>query len=354
MSIASAAASRVRVPFRRPFVTAAGTFDARDAWIVRIRDTAGREGVGEAGLDPAAGPDALAALADCMRAAVTTPKRPPAADDPDPVRRAVAAGFAGAIDDHALHGMPLRSGFVLVNATIATDALDDTLEAVERAIAAGFECLKVKVGDEWSTEAFVERLELIRAVAGDDMELRIDANGAWDIETAIERLTAIGHLRIHYVEQPIPPGDDAALGYVRRRSPIDVAADESVDSASSAAAIVAAAAADVLVLKPGRLGGTGVARGIARSAAAAGVGVTVSNLLETGVGLAAAIRVAAGLPVAARSHAHGLGTASLLVDDLLATRLEVRDGRVAIPAGPLVLDEAAIERWTVDRAGDAR
>lgn len=351
MTIANVSAVRVRIPFRRPFVTSAGTFEARDAWIVRIRDAQGREGVGEAGLDPIAGPAELEALAAAMRAAVATGRRPPHLDDGDPIQRAVAAAFAGAIEDHALHGAPLPPGFVTVNATIATEALDDTLHAVERALDAGFECLKLKVGGERTSEGLAERLALVRALAGQDIELRVDANGAWDPEIAVDRLAAIADSGIAYAEQPIPPGDVAALAKVRRLSPVDIAADESIASRTDAAAVVAGMAADALVIKPGRVGGPGEARAIARDATKAGVGVTVSNLLETGVGLTAAIRVAAGLRGPARAAAHGLATADVLVHDLLAAPLEVRDGRIHVPDGPIELDEVALERWTTERVG---
>lgn len=354
MTIASASAVRVRISFRHPFVTAVGRFEIRDAWIVRIRDTHGHEGVGEASLDPAAGPEALEALAAAVRAWVMTPRRPPAADDPDPIRRAVAAAFAGAIEDHALHGSPLGPGFIPVNATVATEDLDDTLDTVERALDAGFVCLKIKVGDEPTADGLAERLTLVRALVGPDIELRLDANGAWEPEVAVDRLAAIGHLGIAYVEQPIQPGDIASMAEIRRLSPVDIAADELVGTRADAEAILAAGAADALVIKLGRVGGPLEARAIARAAIHIGAGVTISNLLETGVGLAAAIRVAAGLPKARRTHAHGLGTADLLVDDLLATPIEVIDGRVAVPTEPLVLDESAVARWAVERVGDDR
>jgi o-succinylbenzoate synthase len=353
--VTSASAVRVRIPFRRPFVTAAGTFRERDAWIVRLRDDDGREGIGEASLDPAAGPESLDALAVAIRAAVLDAdgwdRRPPATD---PVALAVRAAFAGAIEDLGRNDAPALPTFVHVNASIASETLDDVLEAVEAALDAGYDCLKLKGGSEHTTEGLVERLSLARAVASDDIELRLDVNGAWDPATAVERIGAIAPLDIAYVEQPIPPGDLGTLAWLRRVAPVDIAADESIGSRGDAAAVLAANAADVLVVKPARVGGSGEARAIAAAAAEHGVSVTISNLLETGVGLAAALRVAAGLPDPDRGYAHGLATADLLVSDLLATPLEVHDGRVAVPGGPLVLDEAALDRWAVDRAGPDR
>lgn len=348
-----ASAVHVRVPFRRPFVTAAGTFRERDAWIMRLRDAEGHEGVGEACLDPAAGPPALDALARGVRAAVAeadawTGDEPPAHDA---ASLAVRAAVAGALDDLRRHDERDLPTFVHVNASIAIESLDGLLEAVEAALDAGYDCLKLKGGGEHTTEGLVERLSLARAVAGDDIELRLDVNGAWDTDTAIERIGAIAPIDIAYVEQPIPPGDLGALAWLRRVAPVDIAADESIASRADAEAVLAASAADVLVVKPARVGGPGEARTIASAAAAAGAGITISNLLETGVGLTAALRVAAALPDPDRGYAHGLATADLLVSDLLATPLEVHDGRMAVPGGPIVLDEAALARWTVERVG---
>ncbi len=359
MSGLRASAVRVRVPFRRSFVTAAGTFHERDAWIVRLRDADGREGVGEASLDPAAGPESLDALAAAIRAAVLDPDAWDRGDDrrpvvPDPVRLAARAAFAGATEDLGRRDAPELPTFVHVNASIASETLDDVLEAVEAALDAGYDCLKLKGGGEHTTEGLVERLSLARALAGEDIELRLDVNGAWDAATAVQRIGAIAPIDIAYVEQPIPPGDVEMLAWLRRVAPVDIAADESITSRADAVAVLAASAADVMVVKPARVGGPGEARAIATAAAGHGVGVTISNLLETGVGLVAGLRVAASLPDPERGYAHGLATADLLVSDLLATPLEVHDGRMAVPGGPIVIDEDALERWSIERAGERR
>jgi o-succinylbenzoate synthase len=363
-ALAGASAVRVRIPFRSPFVTAAGTWHERDAWIVTLRDAEGREGVGEASLEPGASTADVDALAAAVRAAIADPARwSGAPGDADvagagsgngAVALALQAAFAGAAADLERHRAPGPTGFVPVNATIATESLDETLEAVEAALDAGFDCLKLKGGREHTSEGLVERLALVRALAGDDIELRLDVNGAWDRQIAAERLGAIAHLDIAYVEQPIPPGDLETLAWLRRVSPIEIAADESVGSRADAEAVLAAGAADVLVVKPARVGGPHEAEAIAAAAAGRGVAVTISTLLETGVGLAAAIRVAAALRGPDRRRAHGLATANVLVDDLLATPLEVHDGRIRIPAEPLELDEAAVARWAVGRVEGSR
>lgn len=349
MTLERAGAVRVRVPFRAPFATATGTWHARDTWILRLRDADGREGVGEANLDPTADDAAHERLAAAVRHWASGGE----ADLGIAAGRAVAAAVeAGHLDLGAieLDGGPVDES-VAVNATIATEDLAASVAAARDAVARGFTTLKLKGGRERSTAELVDRLGAVRSAVGPGIALRLDVNGAWDPMTARERLAALVPFDLEYVEQPIPPGDVAALAAIRAASAASIAADESVESLGAARALLAADAADVMVVKPGRVGGPQVALAIAREAAAAGVGVTISTLLDTGVGLTAALRLAAGLG----GGVHGLATADVLEHDLLAAPLVVRDGRIVVPAGHgTALDDGAIERFAIERVGDVR
>lgn len=352
-SVVGTSAVRVRIPFRRPFVTAAGTWLERDGWIVRLHAADGRVGVGEASLDPAADSADLDALAAAVRSFV--------ADDTEPVGVALKGAIAAAALDLGLVALeaetnaaaaptpaPAPAPTVAVNATIATEDLAASVADARAAVERGFTTLKLKGGLERSTSELVTRLAAVRDAVGPGVALRLDVNGAWDPATARDRLRGLAAIRLAYVEQPIPAGDPAALARLRAASPIPIAADESVSSLAAARSLLAAGAVDVLVVKPGRVGGPVVALAIAREAEAAGVAVTISTLLETGVGLTAAMRVAACLP----DRAHGLATADALASDLLTTPLEVRAGRMTVPvAGTLELDEAALDRFAIERIG---
>ncbi|MBX3032276.1 MAG: o-succinylbenzoate synthase, partial [Chloroflexi bacterium] len=133
------------------------------------------------------------------------------------------------------------------------------------------------------------------------------------------------------VEQPLDASlGIAALARLRSRVGVPIAADELVTDLTAAGRILDARAADVLVVKPARVGGPRAVLRIAERAAAAGVGITISTLYETGIGVAGALHVAATLP---GDTAHGLATAALLADDPTVGLPEVRDGRLALPAG---------------------
>jgi L-Ala-D/L-Glu epimerase len=312
---------RIRVPFRERFVTAAATWTARDAWIVVRRLDDGTCGAGESAVQDGE----LQAALDMVR-----------------------------LD---LQGPPDGRPWVGVNATIGALTTDAAVEAAAVAVGAGFRTLKLKAVPGESVGALVERLRAVRAVVGPAVALRLDVNGTWDRDGALERLRALDGVGLQYVEQPLPREAVADAAALRRETGVAVAADEPVTSLAAAQAILDAGAADVLVVKPGRVGGPTTASAIATMAAARGVPVVVSSLFETGIGLAAGIACAATLPDVdgwpAMDRDHGLATADVLVDDLIVEPLVLVGGRIRAPGGPgtgalgVRLDEAAVAHYAV-------
>jgi o-succinylbenzoate synthase len=383
--IVAATATRLAIPFRRPFVTATGTWWERETWLFHLVDATGRTGHGEACLDPAAGPAERERLAGLIRAtipAIAGPgdaaeriERGIGASPDDAVGSAVAAAVVSAMVD--LGGPATGAGqeppypattepsgttsTVPVNATVGAEDPAATVAAAIEAVQAGFTTLKLKGGREASSRDLVERLAAVRRAVGPGIELRLDVNGAWDLPTARDRLAALADLGLAYVEQPIPPGDPEVFAALRSEAAVPIAADESVTSRRAARALLAADAVDVLVVKPCRVGGIAAATAIVRDAARSGVPVVISTLLETGVGLAVALRAAVvatdAAPTDRPAPAHGLATADLLADDLLAEPLRIASGRMAVPSGPglgVDVDPAAVDRWTLERVEAGR
>jgi o-succinylbenzoate synthase len=364
IAIRSLTADRLRIPFRRPFVTASGMWLERELWLLRLTDADGRVGVGEAVLDGDATEVMETLLAALVREAVD----------------AAATGELPARDDLELHGTPGRAlnaaleaatldledsdepldetedEGIGVNATLPSLGPEAMAEAARQAVEAGFLTLKLKGGAERETEVLAERVAAVRRAVGPDVALRLDVNGAWDIQTAEDRIEAIARFDLEYVEQPLATGDDEALGDLRRRVSVPIAADEAVESVRAARDLLEYDAVDVLVVKLARVGGPSAARELAELAAAHDVRVVMSNLFETGVGIAAAMTVAAELPVvgAGGPPDHGLATAGLLEHDLLRQSLIVEDGRIHAPGGDgsgglgIALDPRALERFRVE------
>jgi o-succinylbenzoate synthase len=349
-------AVHVVVPFRRPFEAAHGVFAARNSWILRVGDRDGREGFGEVALDPSTSTADLTAVGRAVREMVdllTDGLEPDwsGRGGSGPIGRAVRAGVDSALELLAA-GASGASGqvSVAVNATVGyTDPAEAAAAAIE-ALGAGFAALKVKLVASESPVALAARLTAIRRAVGGSVKLRLDANGIWDLATAVGRLNAIAAYEIEYVEQPLPADDIAGHAILRRETPVPVALDESVTDEAAARRILDAGAADVLVVKPARVGGPEIVRAIAARAAFAGVPVVLSTFFETGIGTVAAVRSAVALPMVGQEQAHGLATTGLLEHDLLAVPMALVAGRITLPAS-LQLDFEAIDRYTLERIG---
>ena len=231
------------------------------------------------------------------------------------------------------NGLPTPAETVPVNATIGDAEPDATAREAKRAIADGFDCLKVKVGVR-DLDADVERLREIRRAVGPDVVLRADANGAWDRETARRALDRLAQLDLAYVEQPLPADDldgTAAIRAAARNAgsgdDVPIALDESLAS-HDLDRVLAADAADVVVLKPMALGGPDRALSAAMRAREAGVEPVVTTTIDAVVARTAAVHVAAAIPDVAPC---GLATGSLLAEDLAADPCSVSEGYVTVP-----------------------
>jgi O-succinylbenzoate synthase len=167
-------------------------------------------------------------------------------------------------------------------------------------------------------------------------------------------MAAIEPFRIEFVEQPLAAWDVPGHAALRERVRVPIALDESIDSEGSARAALAEGAADVIIVKPARVGGSAATMRIVEAASAAGASAVLGTFYETGVGIAAVLRIAASMPAMARSSmpalepAHGLATAGILVHDLLHVPMPIAKGRMAVPAA-VGLDRKEVDRYTLER-----
>ena len=235
--------------------------------------------------------------------------------------RTLAAHLAG---DHGDVVAPT----VAVNALIAAPDPSEVEEAARDAARAGFKTVKLKVGAA-DPAVDVERVRAARTGLGPAVELRLDANGAWDPPTALDVLDRLHDCDIAYCEEPVPGID--AIAAVGRRSPIPVAADESIRGEADAIGALGLGVA-TLIVKPQALGGPDVAMSITARAREAGASVIVTSFLDSAVGVAHALHVAAAVDAAGTgSRTHGLATSGLLAADVVEA-LPVIDGAMAVPA----------------------
>jgi o-succinylbenzoate synthase len=359
MRVRSVRVDQLEIPFRVPFEAADRTWRSRRLAIVHLTGD-DLEGLGEIALEGPGGlpvpipPGLLELLVGVdVSAPAALDRALVAIESGWTLGRAARSGAESAALDLAARaaGAPLRHRLagrardrVWLNGLVGADPPEAAARAAVDLVAAGFRCLKLKAGGDTA-----ERVAAVRAAVGQGVRLRLDANGTWPERQAVQLIHELVPFDLEFVEQPIPPSlGPAVLARVRRAVDVPIAADESVSDPAAAAELMLAGAADVLVVKPSRVGGPRQARRIIELATDLGVGVVVSTLFESGIGLSAAFQVAA--TVADGEAAHGLATSGMLATDLLLDGPTVEGGALAMTGEPglgVRLDPVAIRAYLV-------
>ena len=337
-----------RIPFRRPFATSQATEAERHGFLLRLVTDKGLVGLGEAAPLPGSGSrvrfdvvtlletvslqlqgthvegvdDALGSVDLLHPAAVASVRCGLDTAVCDVLSQATGLPVALWLAGQAAEAVP-------VNATVAVPDAASAAEAAARARALGLPCVKLKVGMAGDVEAERERVSAVRNAIGDRLQLRLDANGAWDEEQAIATIRALEPYGLQFVEQPVASGNLQAMRRVCEAVDTPIAADEDVTDLEAAVRVLRARAAQTLVIKPMAVGGLRMARKIIEEAQSEGVSCIVTTSIDSGIGIAAALHLAATLP--APVPACGLATADLLTTDLLASPLAIRGGWMQRP-----------------------
>lgn len=353
-----------RIPFVAGFTTAAGAMKVREGVLLQLATSDGNTGLGEGSPLAAFGggtvDDVLDVLSDRAAALIGAELASvPGIVAALPRDRSGASAAYCALDVAAWDALGKARGtrvagllggsvspMVPANATVGAPTLEAAVAAARAAVDAGFHTIKLKVGVAGTPEAEAKRVAAVRVAIGPEAGLRLDANGAWSEDEAIETIRLLEAYRPQYIEQPVPAGDPAALGRVRHAVMMPVAADEAVTGLAAVKALIGAAAADVLIVKPMAVGGLEPARTIVELGTLAGLRVVVTTTIDTGIGVAAALHLATTLP--RPIPACGLATGPLLAGDLLVEPLPARDGAMTLPAGPglgVAIDETQLARY---------
>ena len=335
----------VAVRLRSPFVSASGATEARELLLVRIEDAEGWVGLGEAAplehydgvrledcraaledcrsvLAASDGSDRAELLRECARAAVL-PQAVAAVDlalwdlagrrDGEPAWRLLGARAAPAVE---------------VNQTIAAGDRAGAVAGALEAREAGYRVVKIKVGigDD------AGRLAALRAAAGPDMAIRLDANGAWSVPEAAAALRALAPARIELCEEPVHGLDE--LAELAEQADVEVAMDESAALPGALEHRVC----ETVCLKISRCGGITGTIEAARQARGAGYDVYLASTLDGPLGIAAALHAAA---VIRPDRACGLATISQFADRPAV--LVPEGGRLSPPPGAGLGD--GLESW---------
>jgi O-succinylbenzoate synthase len=237
---------------------------------------------------------------------------------------------------------PVRTS-IPVNVTVPAVGPQAAADIVRA--SAGCGTAKVKVAEPGQTEAdALARVEAVRDALGPGGKVRVDANGGWDVDAAVRMVRLLDRVGLEYVEQPCRTVEE--LADVRRQVDVPVAADESIRRADDPLRVARLEAADIAVLKVQPLGGVAACLRIAEQI---GLPVVVSSALETSVGIAAGLALAAALPEL--PYACGLATLQLLDGDVTSNPFVVVDGAVAVSrpepdlAATVAADDITVRRW---------
>lgn len=355
----------------RQFSSAAGALTERIGAIVRLTTDSGIEGIGEATPLPDRQTDALAEMNEDLKRMANdlTGYELTSAQSLDDLPDAIAT-VSCAVETAALDALGRAQGVsvasllapavrdsVAVNAVIAEPDARRAGEAAQAARQAGFACVKLKVGMARDLESERARVALVREALDPEVLLRLDANGAWSTAEAVRMIRALARYQIDLVEQPIARGDPNGMAAVRSAVNVPIAADEDVTDEAAALRLVEANAVDCLVVKLMAVGGPRTALRIAEIAKLASISTIVTTSIDSGVGVAAALHVAAAVP--GELLPCGLATRSFLTKDLVTQPLEVEGGYMRLPPDPglgIELDEAAgtATRYSLEGLSDAR
>ena len=263
-----------------------------------------------------------------------------------------ARWLRGTLDQLTENRTPVRDR-VSVNVTIPEVSPDTAYELVT---TSGCKTAKVKVAGSSSLTEDVERVRAVRQAIGPQGHVRVDANGSWSLEEALEALEILGEVGLEYAEQPCASVEDLALlrkELAKSGLAVPIAADESIRRAEDPLRVAALAAADVVVLKVQPLGGTAKVLELAEQLAPCKV--VISSALETSVGIHASLKAACELPDA--PLACGINTVRLFTGDVVRNPLIAKDGELVLGETPTPTDELLEEfaapkpraRWWKDR-----
>lgn len=212
-------------------------------------------------------------------------------------------------------GFTHGEGSIEINGLIWMGDFDKMIERIDEKVAAGFHCIKLKIGAiDWKNE--VGMIEYIRRKYSDStLQIRVDANGAFSMDNALPRLKRLADLGVHSIEQPIPAGMPELMAFLCQVSPLRIALDESLigiygkENKENLLDVVKPA---FVILKPSLCGGFSGAEEWIRLSEERGIGWWVTSALESNVGLNALAQWTATLDT---TIPQGLGTGGLFTNN---------------------------------------
>ena len=219
---------------------------------------------------------------------------------------------------------------IVINGLVWMGSQQEMLGRIEEKLKQGFHCIKLKIG----AIDFELELDMVRRIrdrfSRSEVELRVDANGAFEFDEALYKLELLAQYAIHSIEQPIKPNQWGYMAELCRESPLPIALDEEligINMPEMKAHVLNIIKPAYIVLKPSLHGGMKGVREWVDIAAKQGIRSWITSALESNVGLNAIAQLAADIYGTNNIMPQGLGT-GLLFTDNIPMRLEIRGEKI--------------------------
>jgi o-succinylbenzoate synthase len=344
MKITGVELRRIAMPLVAPFRTSFGTESTRDILLVRVV-TPDSEGWGEcvAMSDPLYSSEYVDGAAEVLARFLI-----PALAAVDNLHASAVAPALGAFKGHLMAkaaleaavldaelraaGMPLARYLGATQARVACgvsvgimESIPQLIDAVAGYLDEGYQRIKLKIEQGWD----VEPVRAVRERFGGIL-LQVDANAAYTLGEA-RQLARLDPFDLLLIEQPLPEDDVRGHAELARMLRTPICLDESITSARAAADAIALGACRIVNIKPGRVGGYLEARRLHDVCAAHGIPVWCGGMLETGIGRAANLALAALPGFVLPGDTSG---SSRYYHQDITPPFVLSDGYLPVPAGP--------------------
>ena len=320
--------------FKQPAGTSRGVYTTRKIWLLTV-EHGGRTAIGEFAPLPQLScddiPDYEAVLrrfCDIIEATGSIPY--------DEMRNypSMLFGVETALaqlsrTDGLLYDTPFSHGEegIPINGLVWMGTHDEMLSRLKEKLALGFRCVKLKIG----AIDFAKELDLIQHIrkhfSREEVELRVDANGGFTPDVALERLQELARYDIHSIEQPIMAHQWSEMAQLCQLSPLPIALDEEligVNSTDEKIRLLDTIKPQYIILKPSLHGGVAGTREWIALANERGIGSWITSALESNIGLNAIAQLAANIYGSKITMPQGLGTGMLFTDNI-PMPLEIRN-----------------------------
>jgi len=321
--------------FKQPAGTSRGTYTERKIWLVRVSDGSA-VGTGECAPLPQLSCDAIPDYAQVLRHFCDEVEQT-ATINYDTLRDypSMLFGLETALLDlrcqqpgGILFDTPFSRGEkgIPINGLVWMGTFDEMKARIDEKLQQGFTCVKLKIG----AIDFDDELALVKMIreryGPRDIELRVDANGAFPFDEALYKLELLSQYALHSIEQPIRAGQWSYMAQLCRESPLPIALDEEligINDADQKRQMLNIIRPRYVILKPSLHGGMAGVREWVDIARDMGVGSWMTSALESNVGLNAVAQLTADIYGPAIRMPQGLGTGQLFTDNI-PMPLEIR------------------------------